>query len=511
MGQSTTMTTPAVRSGSRARPLAEVKERAARLAAGLTELGLRHGDRYVVMMRNETAFLEASAAGGLIGAMPVPVNWHWHGTDLRHLLHDCGARLAIVHSDFVPAVESHAPDDLEIVEAEVPEEVRESYGLGTVPVSGKYVALESLIERHEPIAQPNADPPHSVIYTSGTTGFSKGILRSAIPRADMPKVLTAAQTLFKLNRGASTLLPAPLYHTAPNAHAVFAMAFDMDITVMPRFDPIEFLQIIERRRIDTVQVVPIMFRRLLQLPADVRKSYDLSSLRAIVHAAAPCPPDVKRAMIDWVGPIVYEYYGGSEEGAWVMCDSAEALAHPGTVGRPFLGSDVRVLDDDGNPVPAGVPGVIYGKAVDGWPDFTYIHDEQKRRDIERDGYITVGDIGYLDQEGYLYLCDRISDMVISGGVNIYPAEIEACLVQLDGVADVAVFGIPDAEYGEALAAHIQLLPGARVTENDVRDFVGRNLARYKVPRVVVFDDNLPREDSGKLFKRELKARYWQQL
>ena len=507
MGQSTTMATPAVRSGSRVRPLAAVRERAARLAAGLIELGLHHGDRYVVMMRNETAFLEASAAGGLIGAMPVPVNWHWHGTDLRHLLHDCGAQLAIVHSDFVPAVESQAPDALRIVEAEIPEEVCNSYGLGPIPLSGKYVSLEALVERRAPLVSPSAGPPQSVIYTSGTTGVPKGVLRNPIPRTDMPKVLTVARELFKFSSGASTLVPAPLYHTAPNAHAVFAMAFDMDITIMPRFVPTEFLQIIAERRIDTVQVVPIMFHRLLQLPRDVRKSYDLSSLRAIIHAGAPCAPELKRAMIDWVGPIVYEYYGGTEGGAWVTCNSAEALAHPGTVGRPFLGSDIRVLDIDGTPVPVGVPGIVYGKAVDGWPDFTYIGDDKKRRDIERDGYITVGDIGYLDGEGYLYLCDRVSDMVISGGVNIYPAEIEGCLLQLDGVADVAVFGIPDAEFGEALAAHLQLRPGASLTEHDVRDFVARNLARYKVPRVVVFQDELPREDSGKLFKRRLKALY----
>jgi long-chain acyl-CoA synthetase len=254
-------------------------------------------------------------------------------------------------------------------------------------------------------------------------------------------------------------------------------------------------------------MVPTMFVRLLALPEQTRSRYDLSSLRWIVHAAAPCPPEVKRAMIDWLGPIVAEYYGGTETGPVVFCTSEEWLAHPGTVGRPIERSVVKVLDADGSELPTGASGEIY-MWVDIWPDFTYAGDAQKRRAIERDGLVSCGDVGYLDAEGYLYLNDRRSDMVISGGVNIYPAEIEACLLSLPGVRDCAVFGVPDDDFGEALAAHVELSEGAELSADAVRGHIRSSLAAYKTPRVVEFSDSLPREDSGKIFKRRLREPYW---
>jgi long-chain acyl-CoA synthetase len=305
-----------------------------------------------------------------------------------------------------------------------------------------------------------------------------------------------------------TMVPAPLYHTAPNVHALGAVALGMDLTVLPRFDAEDFLRAVEANRIDHAQMVPTMFVRLLKLPDEVRKRYDLSSLKNVVHAAAPCPPDVKRAMIEWWGPIITEYYGGSETGIAVWCDSAEWLAHPGTVGKAVDGADIRILDEEGNILPIGQVGTVYIKPADNWPNFTYIGDDDKRRNMERDGYLTVGDVGRLDDDGFLYLSDRANDMVISGGVNIYPAEIEAALFGLEGVRDVAVFGIPDEEFGEALAAHIDADPAAGLTEDAVREFARQKLAGYKVPKVVVFDRNLPREDSGKLFKRKLREPYW---
>jgi long-chain acyl-CoA synthetase len=299
-----------------------------------------------------------------------------------------------------------------------------------------------------------------------------------------------------------------MYHTAPNVHAIAAVVLGMDLTVLPRFDPADFLRVIEEHRIGHLQMVPTMFVRLLQLPDDVRAQYDLSSLQTVVHAAAPCPVEVKRRMIEWFGPVVTEYYGGSETGIAVWCDSAEWLAHPGTVGHPVDGSGIRIVGDDGEDLPVGDVGVVYIKPADNWPDFTYIGDDDKRRVMERAGYLTVGDVGRLDADGYLYLTDRANDMVISGGVNIYPAEIEGVLYSLAGVRDVAVFGIPDEEYGEILAAHIDVDPSAGLTQDAVRDFVRGRLAGYKVPTVVVFDDNLPREESGKLFKRRLRDMYW---
>jgi long-chain acyl-CoA synthetase len=498
-----------VRSGARALPLTEVKARASRLAAALRELGVGHGDRYAIVLRNETAFLEATLAGGVIGAVPVPVNWHWTGDDLRHLLHDSGAVVVIAHTDLLPAVERHARPGTTIVEAGVPREVATAYRLGEVPPTGRHPLLGELIETHEPVAEPNAQPPLGVIYTSGTTGLAKGILREPITAETLPLLAKLVGELLLVKPGWRTLEPAPMYHTAPNVHATFAAAFGMDMRIMPRFDPEEFLRLVQDERIDTVQLVPTMLTRLLALPDEVRFRYDLSSLKAVVHAAAPCPVSVKQAMIEWFGPIIHEYYGGSEGGGWTMHDSAEALAHPGTVGRPFLDAQIRILDEQHHDVPAGQTGMVYGRSPTGWPQFTYIGNPQGRRAIEADdGFFTIGDIGRVDDEGYLYLSDRANDMVVAGGVNIYPAEIENCLHTLPGVADVAVFGIPDPDLGETVAAHVELEPGATLSDDDVRRHVRDHLAAYKVPSVVVFEDSLPREETGKLFKRLIRASYW---
>ena len=502
------MNDPTVFSGKRALPLAEVRQRAARLGRGLQSLGIGPGDRYGIVMRNETGFLEANLAATPIGAVPVPVNWHWTGVDLKHLLSDSGVKLVIVHTDLLPAVEAHKPGHVEIIEAVPPDEVAGAYGLGPVAATGRYPTLAGLIEDNDPPPPVNAPPPLAVIYTSGTTGLAKGILREPVKPENAAGLMSLVAEAFVYEPGATTVLPAPLYHTAPNVAATFAAAMGMSMVIMPRFDAEELLRLIEAHRVSTVQVVPTMFIRMLRLPEEVRARYDLSSLKAVVHAAAPCPPDVKRAMIDWLGPVVREYYGGSEGGIWVYCDTEEWLAHPGTVGRPVPDAEIRVLDPFMNEVPAGETGLIYGRSPRVWPDFTYLGNDEKRRAIDAgEGFITVGDLGHVDADGYLYLSDRQSDMVISGGVNIYPAEIEACLQSLPGVADVAVFGIPDPDLGETLAAHVELLPGATLTAEEVRGHVARHLAKYKVPSVVVFEEKLPREDSGKLFKRRLKERY----
>lgn len=501
---------PAIRSGDSVRPIAEAQERAARLAGALRAYGVRPGGRVAVILRNEIAFLEASMAAAAAGAVPVPVNWHWTGDDLAYLLADSGSAVAFVHTDLLPAVEAVAPPGLRIVEVPPAPELIEPYALTaeqSVP-TGRHPVYEDVIAGSEPLREPPAEAQSGMIYTSGTTGRPKGILRDPM---SPEQAQAAAQMVFRyfgLRPGARTLVPAPMYHTAPNTHALMAVALGCDLTTMPRFDPEEFLRLIEANRIEQTQTVPTMFIRLLRLPEEVRKRYDLSSLKAIVHAAAPCPPDVKRAMIDWLGPVILEYYGGSETGIVVACDSEEWLAHPGTVGRAVDGAGVRILDDEDRPLPPGEVGEVYLKPPPAWPEFTYLGADAKRAAIERDGHVTVGDMGYLDDDGYLYLTDRRNDMVISGGVNIYPAEIESCLIGMEGIRDVAVFGIPDPDYGEALAAHVEAAPG--VTEEAVREYVRTHLARYKAPKVVVFEDRLPREDSGKLFKRRLREPYWAQ-
>ncbi|WP_211233263.1 AMP-binding protein [Brevibacterium album] len=498
---------PMLRSGEREQSLSETYDRARRLAGGLRELGLRAEDRCAIVMRNETAVLEANLAAAALDAHPIPVNWHWTGEDLRHLLQDSQASLVIAHSDLLPAVERHAPEGTVIVEAEVPPEVTAAYGVGEVPLTGRHPVLEELIAAHEPAGHERPAPPLGVIYTSGTTGLPKGILRERPDPALMGRMLRRQAQRCGLRPGVPTVLPAPLYHTAPHTHAMFALAAGLDITVMPRFDAEEFLRIVDARRVATVQMVPTMFHRLLALPREVREAYDVSSLELVVHAAAPCTPALKEAMIDWFGPVVCEYYGGSESGAWTYVTSAESLERPGTVGRANPDCELRILRADGTWAGPGETGVIYGRNTGSQPDFTYIGDEGKRRSIEVDGFLTVGDIGWLDEDGYLYLSDRASDMVISGGVNIYPAEIEAAIHSLDGVEDVAVFGVPDEEFGESLVACVQPAAGAALTPAAITEALRGSLAGYKVPRTIRFEEQLPREDSGKLFKRRLRQGY----
>ena len=483
-----------VRCGEQERSYPELFAGALRASSGLAGLGVGAGDRVALLLRNSVEFLQASIATVPLGASAVPINWHWRGEEIAHVLADSGAKTLVLHGDLWPAVAEHVPAGVTPVVV----------GEGDVPGAQRW---SEWMERLDPWQQAPETAPVSIIYTSGTTGKPKGVVReqSSDEKRESSRELLAE--LFQLGEGERTVIPAPMYHTAPNVYALAGALLGMDMTIMERFDAEEFLRIVQEHRVTVVQMVPTMFVRLLALPEEVRRSYDTSSLRWIVHAAAPCPPDVKRAMIDWLGPIVAEYYGGTETGPVTYCTSEEWLAHPGTVGRPLGSARVKVVGEDGAELGPGESGEIYAW-LDLFPDFTYEGDEQKRRSVEHEGLISVGDVGYLDAEGFLFLNDRRSDMVISGGVNIYPAEIEACLIALDGVRDCAVFGIPDEEFGEALAAHVELDEGAELSEDAVRAHVREHLAGYKTPKVVVFADELPREDSGKIFKRRLREPYW---
>ncbi|MHB8671298.1 MAG: AMP-binding protein [Acidimicrobiales bacterium] len=476
------------------RDYGEVRNRAARIAGGLAESGVGPGDRVAIYLKNDIALVEASLGAGLLGAVPVPVNWHWKGAELAHVLDDSDCRVVFAHSDLVETAEAVAGDRLLI-----------EVGQESVEPTGKHRLYEGWLASHEQWSEPPTQAPQSMIYTSGTTGRPKGIIRD---RTTPDQNRAIAQLVFQilgLQPGMRTLVPAPIYHSGPNVHCLVSAAAGIDLTIMAKFDAEELLRLIEANRIDHFQAVPTMFVRLLKLPEEVRARYDVSSLKAIVHAAAPCPPEVKRRIIEWFGPIVLEYYGGSETGGCVSCDSAQWLSHPGTVGTAIGDASIRIYSADGELLPAGESGQIYLRPPTGWPNFTYHGDPAKRSGMERDMHVNIGDVGYLDHDGFLYLNDRSTDMIISGGVNIYPAEIEACLLELPGVRDVAVFGIPDTDFGEAIAAHVDAV---EVTENDVRNHVRTNLADYKVPKLVVFDHDLPREETGKLFKRKIRARYW---
>src|SRR4051812_9696947 len=494
-----------VHSGERSVPYPEMFANAGRIARGLSQLGVGAGDSVALLLRNDVAFLEASLAAVVLGANAVPVNWHWRDEEVGYLLGDCEAKVLVGHDDLLAGI--GAPAGLEVLGVPAPPEIRAAYGIAEPEPAGGH-RYETWLRDLEPWGEAPETAPLSMIYTSGTTGRPKGVVRTPQEGPVSESLRDFLAGIFGLREGAVTVIPAPMYHSAPNAYSLGAAIRLVDQTLMPRFDAEELLRIIEARRVTTVQVVPTMFVRLLALPEAVRSRYDTSSLEVVVHAAAPCPPEVKRAMIDWLGPIVTEYYGSTETGPVVHCTSEEWLAHPGTVGKAVPGGTVRVYGDAGDELPPGESGDVY-VWLDAVPDFTYRGDDAKRAAIERDGLVTAGDVGYLDEDGFLYLNDRRNDMVISGGVNIYPAEIEACLLKLGGVRDCAVFGIPDDRMGEAVCAYVDADPAAGLTADAVREHVGAQLAGYKVPRVVEFTDALPREDSGKVFKRLLRDPYWQ--
>ena len=348
-----------------------------------------------------------------------------------------------------------------------------------------------------------------MIYTSGTTGRPKGVRREPAGDAGTARMLEMVATVMGIapDKEIRSVVTGPMYHSAPNFYALYAAQCGATIFLQPRFDAEQLLQLIEAERITHIHMVPTMFVRLLKLPEAVQARYDVSSLEFVVHAAAPCPPDIKRAMIDWWGPVINEYYGGTETGAVTFHTAEEALAKPGTVGRALPWGIARIYDDDGKQLGPNEIGEVFLRLKD-WPDFTYHGQDERRREIERDGLVSCGDVGYLDEDGYLFLCDRAKDMVISGGVNIYPAEIEAVLIGMPGVHDCAVFGIPNEEYGEELCAYVEPENGAGLTADDVRGYLRANVAGYKVPRTVEFQSPLPREDSGKIFKRKLREPYW---
>ncbi|MPY94709.1 MAG: AMP-binding protein [Acidimicrobiia bacterium] len=496
-------------SGDRWLAQAELQRRVGLAAGGFDALGVEPGQCVALMLRNDPVFVEVTLATATLGGIPTPVNWHWRDDEVSYLLGDCGARVLVIHADLLAEVADAVPAGVTTLVVDTPPELAEAYRVPADDAAAPAEATryEDWLAAQAPYASPPRPSPGSMIYTSGTTGRPKGVERRS-PSADQTaKQRWMLETVFGLVPGVRTVVPAPMYHSAPNAYAVTAAALGTFTVLMPRFDPTELLELIEAHQISHVQMVPTMFVRLLALPEEVRRRYDLSSLRFVVHAAAPCPAHVKREMIEWFGPVIWEYYGCTESGAVVLCSSDEWLAHPGTVGKALDGAVVKVYGDDGDELPPFASGEVFTRMVGG-PDFTYRNDPAKRAGAGKGELITCGDIGYLDDDGYLYLNDRRNDMVISGGVNIYPAEIEAALVGMAGVADCAVFGIPDEEFGEALAAYIEPDGGATVSPDAVRAFVREHLAGYKVPRVVEIVDALPREDSGKIFKRRLRDPYW---
>jgi len=498
-------------SGDREVSRGAVMERAHRAASGFAILGLKAGDVIALVLRNDFAFFEASFAAQRLGAYCVPVNWHGKTPEIAYVLKDCNAKIVVAHADLLPQVAPAVPQGASLLVVPTPLEIAAAYNVapGACQLSSDAVPWDTFVAQHEPMAESAVRAMSSMFYTSGTTGHPKGVRRLGLDAASAAAMTRVTKDVFAISpeRVMRAVVTGPLYHAAPSHFGLSAVRDGGLVILQPRFDAEQLLSLIEHYRITHLHMVPTMFVRLLRLPEPVKGRYDLSSLEWVVHAAAPCAVDVKRRMIEWWGPVVGEYYGGTETGAAVFHTAEEALRKPGTVGRPLPGASVRIYDEAGNALPPGQVGEVY-LWVEGWPDFTYHNLPDARRECERDGLVSLGDIGYLDEDGYLFLCDRKRDMVIFGGSNIYPAEIEAELLAMPGVHDCAVFGIPDEEYGERLAAHIEPQRGATLTSDAVRSFLSSRVASFKIPQLIKFDSGLPREDSGKIIKRKLRDPYW---
>ncbi|MFR9749527.1 AMP-binding protein [Nocardia sp. 004] len=506
--------TPTIACGARVRSQPEAHQRAGRLAAALIAAGVDRGDRVAVMARNDIEFLEISLAIASAGGNPVPINTRWQAPEVAHVLADSSVRVVFAHTEFVPVVEAaqaQAGAHSVVVEVAMPEELLAEAGLSEAraQTTGRHPTLEQWIAAHtDPVGHLEGAIADSMglIYTSGTTGTPKGVLRERMTPQQLLSIAGGTVQRMGLTPGGQMLVAGPLYHTSPNVVAVLALRMGTNITIMPRWDSERFLQHVAERQIQQAKVVPTMLSRLLSLPADVRARYDVSSLTHLIHSAAPCPPTVKRAAIEWFGDALWEFYGCTEAGTVTWISAAEWLEHPGSVGRPADGSAVSIADENGEPLPVGEVGRVYVRGADYWPKFTYLNRGMPDSPVEN--MLWVGDLGRVDAEGYLYLTGRSSEVINRGGVNIYPAEIENAIMGVDGVEDVAVLGLPDTgDLGETVTAFVAARPGAELTADTLRAGLRGQLAGYKIPTELRLVDELPRDDSGKIYKRLLRQAY----
>lgn len=500
MNESASEATPKIFVGDQCRTKDSVIDEGRRAATAFQNIGLQEGDAIALLLRNDFPAISASIGAQLIGAYPVPINWHYRADEVRHILTDSKARALVVHADLLPEIKSALPPELPVI-------VAGADAKDTVPMLHAGAQdWGSFCDGKLPHPGDFHRARSSMIYTSGTTGAPKGVCRELPTEEQHAEFSKLSQEAYRIRPGMRSLITGPLYHALPNMAMRHALRLAQDLVIHSRFDPEKFLQAVAAHRITHTVVVPTMFVRLLNLPEAIKDRYDVSSLESVTHTAAPCPVEVKERMIDWFGPVINEVYGGTELGCVAHCSSQEWLSNRGTVGKLARGTALQILDETGLPLPDGEIGEIYARNSC-FADFTYHGDPQKRIAAERNGLISLGDMGYV-KNGFLYICDRRSDMVISGGVNIYPAEIEAALLSHDQVADCAVFGIPNDDLGESVCAAVQLKDGVESSAEDLLEFLSRKIAKYKLPRKVDFHPSLPREDSGKIFKKKLKAPYW---
>lgn len=467
-----------------------------RSAAALRVAGVGEGDVVALLLHNSPLAIELMVAVRHLGAQWCPVNWHFKTDEVRYIVANSAAKVLIGEAALLAALAGLDAGGVRVYAAG-----GESAGLA---------GWEALRDATPPIVAPAAPPRGAMFYTSGTTGRPKGIVRQPMTAEQAVAAAQVRRVAYGSAPGMRALLSAPWYHSAPNSYALGVVQEGGTLFIEERFDAERTLALVQQQRLTHAYLVSTMYVRLLALPPAVRARYDLGSMRCVSSTGSACPADVKRAMIQWWGPVINECYGASELGYMTFVTSEQALRKPGTAGPPLPGVTLKILDEAGRELPPGAPGLIYIHQP-AFAEFSYVGNAQARVLMERDGLKTMGDVGYLDDEGFLFIVDRQADMVISGGVNIYPAEIECVLQGMPGVADCAVFGIPDDEFGEALAAAVQPAPGApgvALTAQAVRAWLHERIAGYKVPKVVTLHEQLPREDTGKIYKRRLREPYW---
>lgn len=484
-------------------------QRALRAARGFDAAGVREGDAVALLLRNDFAFFEAQQAAAALGAYAVPINWHGAPDEVLYIVEDVRPKVLVGHADLLAPVGERIPAGTTVITVPTPPEARQAFSLTDDAAAMPAGATDwnAWLDAFAPWDGPARRSRATMIYTSGTTGRAKGVKRDAATPEQATAYAALLRSVYGLQPGVRAMIGGPLYHASPNAYARQALPVCDVLVLQTRFDAEAVLAAIEQHRISHMVAVPTMFVRMLKLPEAVRRRYDLSSLRWVTHTGAPCASETKRALMDWWGPVVYETYGGTEVGTATLSTPEDWLAFPGSVGRLAPHARMALYGEDGEPVAPGEIGEIFVR-VPAYADFTYHNHPEKRKEVERDGLISCGDVGYV-KDDHLYLCDRRADMVISAGVNIYPAEIEAALLQCPSVRDCAVFGIPDDEMGESLAAAVEPMPGATPDAAELRAFLQGRLARFKVPRRFDFHAALPREDSGKIFKRRLRDPFWQ--
>ena len=476
-------------------------ERVNRIVHALDALGCEPGDRITLFARNSREWWETTLAAVHAGIVSVPANWHWKHEELAYVLDDSGSRLLVVEAEFADVAEQA----LASITGPAPRVV---VIRGSDPMPGA-LDFEAWLEGASGAEPGQRYGTRPMMYTSGTTGQPKGVMHSdgLSTAAEFTAGAEAFLQLMGMTLGSTTLIAGPAYHSAQWSFALLPLVTGSTLVIPSRCPSEALLDLVDEHSVGSVHLVPTQFVRLLRLPEPTRKAFSGASLSVVAHGGAPCAVSVKQAMLDWWGPVITEYYGGTETGLATLIQASDWLQHPGSVGQVIPGVDVRVLDQDGGPVPDGHPGVIWVRRSG--KDFEYYNAPEKTRTSHDDaGFATTGDVGYL-VDGYLYISDRMTDMIISGGVNIYPAEIENVLHEHPSVVDVAVVGAPDDEFGEIVVAYV-VTDGSSHEDLDVdlRDYCRSRLTDFKCPRLFRHTDRLPRSAAGKLLKRELRDGLW---